>query len=71
MDNYRILQEINNIILIKKFENFYKKYNNINYKNLKELFLKEFNIENNISEEYALFLDYLIKNKYEFNNKIN
>lgn len=69
MNNFEILARIQHIIMYKKFELFIKKYEwNLYSSNIKILFLTEFHIENKFSEEYILFLDYLIKNKYVIKN---
>lgn len=69
MDNFEKLMKIQNIIMHKKFDIFINKYwGNFKNKDIKKLFFWEFQIKTDFSEEYILFLDYLIKKHYVIKN---
>ncbi len=62
--NLEYLWYINKLILYHRFDKFIEKYKIklvfIDKIELKKIFVKEFNNWDNISEEYVLFLEYLI-----------
>lgn len=69
MYNIEKIIQIQNIIMYKKFDIFILKYQNVLDKiDIRKEFLKEFNIKTEFSEEYILFLNYLIKEKYDIKN---
>lgn len=67
MINFQALSQIQNVIMYKKFEYFLSKYStDFESIDVKWTFYAEFNIQDSFSEEYILFLDYLI---YKNNGK--
>jgi len=64
MLNNKMLCRIQNVVMYKKFDFFYSKYcDTFDKVDIRENFFIEFNIRDAVSEEYVLFLEYLINKR--------
>lgn len=65
MNNSDLMWNIKIVIMKKKFDLFYEKYsNNFSDIDIRSTFFNEFEIKDDFSSEYVLFLNYLVKKWY-------
>ena len=65
MNNSDLIWNIKIVIMKKKFDLFYEKYSDtFSNIDIRSTFFNEFEIKDDFSSEYVLFLNYLVKKWY-------